>query len=346
MRMTDQRPRGRPVVERHAGRPSRGAPRTPPALDPTAPFVSLNVTHHLRPFLELAKEAGADIHRILEKAGLTEQKLLDPGTRVTFETTQRLLQQLIAPTRISEIGLVAADRYGPQDFDLLGYLAAQSTDAWSCLETISRYSRLICDSIRYGLERIADRAIVCIYVAGGRNLLPEIFDCQLASLHRMLRLFTGTELAPLEVHLARARPQHAEPYRRYFGTKIRFGASRNLLVYPEAALRAPLLTRNDRLKTLLAQQADVILAGLPELQTLMERVRGDIKSRLESGDVSSTATARRLGLSERTLRRYLMDAGRSYRILYEAVRREQIRSRSLPRRPGFREATGYLRRTV
>jgi AraC-like DNA-binding protein len=294
-----------------------------PADDPSALGASGNATRHLRPFLELAKEAGGDTDAVLRAFRLTEEQMRDPATRMTFEQTQELLQRLISLVDRSDVGLGAATRYVPDDLDIVGYMAPLCRDPWTSLETISRYSRLICDSVKYDLECSGDRATIRVSVSGGRRLLPEVSDAQLAAVHHFLRLLTGDFLPLARASLARARPRNTEPYRRYFGVAVRFDAPENLLVYPLASVKKALPTRNDRLLGLLSQQADRMLAAMPRLPTLLERVRTTIRSQLEQGAAVLSATAHELGMSERSLRRHLKNGGGSYRSLCEAVRRER-----------------------
>jgi AraC-like DNA-binding protein len=64
----------------------------------------------------------------------------------------------------------------------------------------------------------------------------------------------------------------------------------------------------------------VTAAALPHSETLLDRVCGEIRVHIEQDRLGIRPVARALGVSERTLRRRLNEAGQTYRALREEVR--------------------------
>jgi AraC-like DNA-binding protein len=315
-------------------------------------LTSFNATRHLRPLIELAREAGGDVELALAGAGLSEARLLEQNPRIPFEQTIALIQRLGAFVNDSAAGLRVAERFDLRDFDLLGYLMRHSVHALAALQAFASHSRLICDSLRCSVDVRDRRVLVAVGFSGGRPLLPEVADTFAAMLHRVCCELAGARVAPLCVELPRARPRRSEQYRRFFNGLVKFGADRCLLSYPESALVKPHAAGDARLSAILARHAELSVAELPIVSGLLEQVRADIRTQLVHGDVAFEVTAAHFGMSERTLRRHLGQAGHSYRILRDEVRREhalrltrdgKLSVTTIAQSLGFADATAFAR---
>jgi AraC-like DNA-binding protein len=171
-------------------------------------------------------------------------------------------------------------------------------------------------------------------------------------LHRVSCELSALRLAPVRVELPRPVPTQPERYHRLFNAQVTFEAERCVLVYFEAELRAPLTASDARLTAILACQAQSLIAELPVISGLIEQVRADIRAQLVHGEVTIGVTAAHLGMSERTLRRHLHQAGRSYRSLRDDVRREhalrlareqKLNVTAIAHLLGFGDATAFAR---
>jgi AraC-like DNA-binding protein len=313
---------------------------------------SFNATRHLRPLIELAREAGADVELVLAGAGLSEARLLDENPRIPFEQTLALIQRLGAFVNDAALGLRLAERFELRDFDVLGYLMSSCQNALAAVQAFASHSRLICDSLHCSVNVRDKRVCVAIALSGGRPLLPEVADAFTATLHRVCCELAGATLAPVRVELPRPRPPRSEAYRRFFNAAVRFEKERCLLVYPERALVASRAAGDARLSAILARQAALSLSELPVLGGLVERVRADIRAQLVHCDIALEVTAARLAMGERTLRRHLHRAGCSYRMLCDEVRREhalrltrdgRLNVTAIAQSVGFADASAFAR---
>ncbi len=305
-----------------------------------------------RPLLELCREANVDIASALRDSELTEAEILDPNTRIPTERARAFGKRLIALVGDPELGLRAAERFRPEDADLVGYLVRHSPNLIEALIALARYVRLLGDAAEASVERADGRVTVTIGLAGGRRYLPEAADFIVAVLVRGVREITGDAANLVEVRLARPEPREREPYRRYFRAPIVFDAEQNTVVYGEAALGVPFRESDPRLRAILERRAEDVLATLPAPQSLAEHVRASIGRRLGLGEVGLGTVARDLAVSERTLRRRLRESGLSYRVLLDAVRSERALSLVAERRYtvtmmaqllGFSDATSFAR---
>jgi AraC-like DNA-binding protein len=277
-----------------------------------------------RPLLELCRESHTDLGAILRQEGLTDAQLVDPETRLPTLRSRALAQRIFAALGDPQAGLRAAERFRPEDADLLGYVARHSSTALEALQTIPRYARLIGDSASCTVTVSATTAELSFGLTGGRSPLPEAVDYAVVVFVRAVRAVTSGEARLLAVRLARPRPRQIEPYRRALSCPdVSFDEEESTLVFSRTELEMPLGENNPRLRAILTKRAEAVLSDLPEAPTLEAQVRASVARRLPNAALDARSVARDLGMSERTLRRRLREGGQTYRALVDGVRSEQ-----------------------
>jgi AraC-like DNA-binding protein len=286
-------------------------------------FEAMAIGPLYRCFLEVARERGVDVARVLQTVGLTEQALLDPATRLLPEVGRALGGALFRAANTPSIGLDAARRFRLSDFDVFGYLMKHASDLRGILAVATQYSRLIGDSADFRVEEQRDELSVSWGRSGGRMLLHEGSDFAAGVTVLLFGQLISDQVHPHEVRLPRERPQDERPYRRFFLCKVVFGAERATLVYPASVLSLPCRHGDPKLLGILQRQAEDYVAKLPSDGSLSVRVRAYVAQHLESGVRDINEVARSLAVSERTLRRRLREAGTGYRELIDDVRRER-----------------------
>jgi AraC-like DNA-binding protein len=305
-----------------------------------------------RCFIEVARERGVDVARLLADFGLSEATLVDPATRLSPELGRALGQALMERTGDSEIGLRAAAHFRLADLDLLGYLARNSDDLFAMFQALAQYARLLGDTAACTVERKQDVVSIRLGRSGGRHLLPGVSDFAAGVVARLVRELSRGAARPLLVELPRPRPRRPERYVRFFEAPVRFGTEEAALSFPATALSEPALDGDARLGAILRRQADQQLASLPPDAGLVERVRALLLAELEQGPGDLAQLAAQLCMSERSLRRHLSASGTGYRQLLDEVRREralelaheaELSVTSLAMKAGFGDATAFAR---
>jgi AraC-like DNA-binding protein len=276
-----------------------------------------------RCFVDVAREHGVDIAPLLHAQGLSEATLFDPATRLAPEAGRALGAALVRATKLPAFGLEAALRFKLGEFEMLGYLMKHAQDVWGMLSAAEQHSRLLGDTASFRVARGRDEVIVTVGRTGGRKLLHEASDFAAVVVARCLRELAAAEIDPTEVRLPREAPADARGYRRFFRCPIRFGAEEVTLVYPAHILAVPCRAADPLLARILGKHAAEEIARLPADGTIETRVRAHIAQHLEHGAQEVAEVARLLGMSERTLRRRLREAGTGYRELLDEVRRER-----------------------
>jgi len=307
-----------------------------------------------RPFAELGRELGVDVDSVLAQHDLTFEQLLAAETRLTPDQGRALGRTFLAavPKGVDRtgLGLRAAQRFVTSDADLLGYIMSHSATPLESAHALAEHARLIGDSADFRVDTTADTVTVTLGLMGGKQFLPDAADFGAAIVYRVLRECSQGAARPIEVQLPRPDARRRRVYERFFGAPVLFSAPRVNLTYGRACMSVPFSQSDRRLLTILTSHARQRLQALPRAD-LPDRARAFIADGLVSGDYTLEHVAFRCGMSERTLRRRLTEAGTSYRELVDDVRKERAlhlleaeQSISLiAQHLGFSDATAFAR---
>jgi AraC-like DNA-binding protein len=206
---------------------------------------------------------------------------------------------------------------------VLAYLAACSETVGEAIDGFQRYASVVCDGFSAEVKR--DRAGVQLIV---RASDPTWRKCRhlgefgTARMIAALRTITGVALSPLEVRLMHPKAVAPSECRRFFRCAVEYGAAADIVRFSQDTLAVRIPTANSRLGTILRSYADGLLLQMraKPAASVEESVLAIVADRLGSGRLSLREVARQMGVSERTLRRRLSDAGTSFSALVSRKR--------------------------
>ncbi len=206
------------------------------------------------------------------------------------------------------------------DYSVLGFASMTSANAEVVFERLARYGHLISDS---GLWRakVTSAHVELNWVRAGRRTLGHraANECAIAEIVGGMRAGFAGQVPVIRIHFRHPQPRDTGAHRAHFGVPIVWGSSRDGIDLELAFLYARPSGENPALSQYFS---DVLERSARAHATCVDRVRAVLVAGLSSGPPSSTALARELGMSERTLRRTLADEGTTYRALLDALRRE------------------------
>lgn len=294
---------------------------------------------------------GLDPEAYFVREGLDIQWPMEPGTRVPYETVDRIRARAAADSGDPAFGLRSADFVHPSQLGALGYafLASHTLrDAFACMQ---RYIRVLNDQGHFDVEE-TDGLVITAMTVAQESLNPVARDdSQIAYAVTLCRMNAGKGFNPVEVWFRHDRPADTQPYEDLFRCPVSFAAEHNALAVTRADAERPLPTADP----ILAQMNErVIIRRLAQLdrEDIPNRARAAIMEQLPSGRVSDESVAEALHMTSRTLHRRLGDEGHSFRGMLQEVRREladqYIRDRSLTLTEitfllGFSEVSSFSR---
>jgi AraC-like DNA-binding protein len=301
-----------------------------PAQRARPPSASIRL---LWPFLALARKHGyGDAGDFVRKElGLSAAELDDPHTRVPVAKLARLLDLAIEAGQQRDLGLLAARLVDASHWGIGEYVARSRSTLKDALTIGARYLPLLGDGAHYRFESQGKLVVVSFWLDPAVRFHEAAYEFLVAiAVLRARRMTRNPELAPLEVRFTHARPADVARHERLFRCPVRFSAPVTQVVMSAKFLERPLAGAEPLLSQLLEQQADAMLDRLAPSKTMHARVRELLAGERDLRNAGAERSAKKLGLSVRTLARKLAEEGTSYRALFDDVR-EQVALRELTR---------------
>ncbi|MEB3031866.1 AraC family transcriptional regulator [[Mycobacterium] nativiensis] len=269
--------------------------------------------------LRFAADHGIDPERALRQAGLDSRTALNKGTSLADETTlTRVVAESIGDT--PGLGLDLGARYHLTAYGIYGFALLASPTFGEAMGLAGRFFGL---NFAYTALRGTTAGRDYRMLVDDSGLAPDMrrFLCErdiAAALVSVRDLLGATD----ELHQVRLRqPEPPDPRRftEFFSAPTIFGADHNELVFDATIVDRPLPQANP----------DTAAACVEECRAELERrnaslgVAGDVRARLLRDPTrfkGMGAVAADLGMSVRSLRRYLAEEGTTFRVLLEEAR--------------------------
>jgi AraC-like DNA-binding protein len=256
---------------------------------------------------------------LLRAAGIDAAMFADSDARIPYSLVRSVIAISIEKTGDLCLGLHAGECVEIGDFAPVDQTTRNCATLREALRVGTRYSRLHDDGLRSTLIEDDGRATLEIHDSQSRSAIANEF--QVACVLRRLGLFLHEPLVPLEVRMRHDKATDAGEYARVFRAPVRLGAEHNAIVFMRELLDTPARHPNPSLLSSFHRNADRLLSDLERGDTFVGKVRRVLVERLEEG-IAITETARRLHVSEATLRRRLAEEGTTYRHVIDTVRKE------------------------
>ena len=274
------------------------------------------------------RELGIDEARVLRFAGISPELYRSPRPRFSTRQFFALWEAIGEASDDPMLGLRMGEHKSPEHAEVIFLVALYSANLHDAMEKIARYKRLVCPEeitvVYDGVQAIAHYR----WTAAENQAPSTLTDAMFASALSLVRRGTGKpSITPHRVEFIRRKlsEANARMYEEYFGCPVRFGATRDLLVWDAATMHESFLTHNEDLIDLLLPGLEAALRDYAKAQSLSEQV-GAILGRSMHGERPSVeAVAKQLHISPRTLQRRLTEEGTSYQQQLDLVRQQTAR---------------------
>jgi len=264
---------------------------------------------------------GVERAEFLREAGLRPGDI-EPNARISRSSNRRLWEAAIRRTRDPAFGIHLAAYAQPGAMGLAEYVARTAKNLVEAGQQYARLVRMTHDSVLFEVEEVGDRVRFIHRMADGQRQPPEVVDFLAGRLTVIEREITGEPAGIRAVHLSRPRPENPLEWQRFFRARLEFDAESIRLEVDAEQAYAPLPRADPRLHQLLRRQAEAALAELPSIDSFASHARAVLRETLATASGRADEVARRLGISERSLRRRLAASGMSHSALLDNVRQQ------------------------
>jgi AraC-like DNA-binding protein len=209
----------------------------------------------------------------------------------------------------------------PDDYSLVGFSIMTAASGHEALARALAYQGLYCPASSWQAERLPGRVRLTWHRAGpptlGHRAANEGVLAEFVQIGR--KMFADVDL--IEVSFRHRAPPDVSAHQAHFECPLIFDAPRDSVLMSDTGLdRAP-ANANPAMAAWFAHELDQRVAA--QQIDIAARVEKRILVRLPSGTPSLTDVAGDLGMSARTLRRRLADAGTRFNDVLDGLRQRE-----------------------
>ncbi len=287
---------------------------------------SVRILHAL---VAAAQADGASLEALLARAELDASVLESSDGRVPYRHVLAMFEAAATETSDPDWGLNAPAKIDPGYFGLLAYLARHSDNLYEAIDQVSQAGRVVL--VEGGDAYLRDEGDV---VALGYSYPPytrELRHSQEFAMSLMVllaRLFTGSNITPLEVRFPHTEPANTTRHHAIFRCSVLFGQDAAEMLLPRSVVELPFQDADKHLVGVLEGYTAYQLAELNSASVgFDQRVTDTISLALGGGAAPGVRhVAKKLGISTRTLQRRLRGLDTTFAKLVDAARRNQALS--------------------
>jgi len=267
------------------------------------------------------RKSGIPLIPLLSKAGLTVEQIDNRNARLTVRSQIRFLELAADALRDDLLGFHLALDYDLREIGLLYYVSASSEILNDALHKVARYSGIVNEGVSLKFRATRETVVTLNYVGVERQSDRHQFEFWLVSVVRLCRQFTNRRLVPSRVRVMHHRKKTPAELRSFLGCEIEFASSVDEVVFPEAVKLMPIGSADPHLNELLIRYCEEALEHRgPERTSLRSSVENAMAPLLPHGKATAVETARRIGMSHRTLARKLSSEGLTFSEISEELK--------------------------
>ena len=292
------------------------------ALSPS-PVIGLDSTLSVlavRPLVDVVERRGISRASLLRGAGLSADRLDDRAARITRAELYRLCEASLELTRDPAFGLYWAEHLAARAFNPLGDLVHHAKNLRAAMRAVEQFHTLLSDDIDFRVEETDRRVSIRLVTQAGASLEVRRFLAEfiVASLFRRTRAFRPD--AQFErVSFAYPAPTHVGEYVRIFGRQAQFDQAFTGIVFDRKLMEARSPHEDQEHHAAVSAYSARSLRNLTESNSFASRVQHALLQQASPRKAEMRGIAQAFGLSERSLRRRLVEEGTTYAAVVEQV---------------------------
>jgi len=277
----------------------------------------------LRCLAAAAADVGIAPERLCMGLGFSVEDLGNPACRVSYRQGSLMIRRALQMPPGKGLGLRIGERETIASIGLLGYAMMTCRTLGDAVELGMSLQKFAGSMLKFDMQIVDGQTVV---QASNRFPDPAIYvflvEEAFASFLQIARGLAGMAFRPTRVELAYAAPSYAEEYRRVFDCPVYFDQPGNAFVADIEWVARPLLTYDPLSHRQALEFLDIGTSREQEKLDLFASVERAVRQNMH--DLPTLPDiARRLHLSERTLRRRLSDNGVSFQALVDGARKDR-----------------------
>ncbi len=310
-------------------------------------------------YVHAARQLGVETDGALAAVGLRLQDLQDARRRVPSRVQEQLLGELVQASGDVLFGLRAGLIVQADAWTVLGYILINCSTLGAAMSRVLNYEKLVGELGDSRVQPMQAEGHVCMSWHARVDdpvIRRHMVENVIASWFAFGQWMAETQDSPVELCFEHALPAGGSvaDYERTFGCPVRFGQAYSGIVVTSETLQMPLRQADPDLLGVLEQHAQRQLQAIDDRPARWaDRVQQLLLEQWRHGSGNKADIAQRLGVTGRTLQRYLALEGTSYRAVVDELRQAQacrwledprLSLDEIAQRLGFVEIASFFRR--
>ena len=273
-------------------------------------------------FTDFLTRNGGTADRVLARAGMAEDQLSDINRPVDLASYVRMMELAANNTGNDNFGLWFGQQFRPEMLGLIGGIAIASATLGAALVNVARYFPYHQQATHTAFTQRGELFSLEYRIIDG-GIVERRHDAELTlgMFANIFRHCLGPQWAPEQVHFEHPKPAAWRDHTQAFSAPVHFGQRTNALIFRGGHLHQRMPSGDLNKAGLLSDQLIRISGGTGTL-SLLDHVKGEIRSRLPGGVPDIGTIADSVGFQRWTLQRRLADYGLNFSAVIDQVRRE------------------------
>lgn len=273
---------------------------------------------------------GVDVSALLEEAGITRETLADPDARSTTAQVGALWSRAYGLSGDPDLALHAVEALPFGAYRVVDFLASNAPTVGAAFEQIAAHLPIINTTVQLSIRAGSSEVEFRVEgrdasVAVSRPYAEYTLGAVVLRIRSMLGIRSMLEhpLPLVAVEFAAAAPAFNAEHKRIFRCPVRFEQPHHRLIVSRSTWEDGNARADANLFAVLERHARDLLTELPNDDPVISEARQAIEACFSGQAPSIEGTARRMGVSTRTLQRRLQRAGVSHNDLVDEARHAQ-----------------------
>ncbi len=267
------------------------------------------------------KVRGFSSQAVLAGTGLKESQLKDPALLVEPRQRERVIQNMLRLTGNPALGLEIGASAQLSDFGVLAYAQMCSRSMREAFSLWVRHSHAVGTTMQIWLDERSPKDWAAVYEIDKLDTAVDYFNVEemVAMATRLGPALGGPAFVLDECTFSYARPPHSARYEPVLGCKVRFNAAQTSMRPSAPKLDWTLPGNDPEFHAVCLRHLDQLQRQIGHKRAISGRLRNLLLSRPVAPH-SLAEAASYLGISARSLRRYLQQEQTHYQALVDQVR--------------------------
>lgn len=248
----------------------------------------------------------------------------DLENRIPLETASELFDKAAKLSGDDAIGITVGQTLAARHWGVLGYLLSSTPRGLEGIVTTQRFAGLLCDGLTMQFEMHND-----LCSAGMTLSTPcsqHFSDFLVASAFSMANQISGINFPALEVKFQHGTPKNIQAFESFFRCQIYFDQPRTESVFDPRHLDLQSMDSDPKMRKLMEEKANTILAKLAPEDDLIESLRRYLIPLLSQVMPTLKEAGEHLNISPRSLQRRLAQGGSSYQAVIDELKSEAAKA--------------------